>query len=458
MSRFAFSLLHAGYIRSYSDAIALLCERGHSVHVALMLDEKRSGDEELLQRLAADHLGFTWGPAPSRSPLDSLRWLARLVRQLTDLTRYAHPDYANATLLRTRGVRKMGLRRPFRRAVTRLTATASEDTVRRRLAKLRRVEDAIPASRRITRWLHAQRAEVVLASPVVEFGSPQVDFLKSGRAAGLPTGVCVASWDNLTNKGLIRFDADRVFVWNEIQRAEAVRYHGIRPETIVLTGAARFDRWFARTPSTTPEEFTARVGLAPGPFVLFLGSSPFIAPDEVPFVERWLAALRESGLADIGALVRPHPQNTPQWTGVDLTGFGNVAITPGLGRYPDFEDAERNFYDSIAHSAAVVGVNTSALIESAIVGRPVYTILDPETARAQEGTLHFDYLRAENGGFLIEATSLSEHVRQLADGLAHPEAGTERARAFVASFVRPLGLERSAAEAMADAFEELASV
>ena len=32
----------------------------------------------------------------------------------------------------------------------------------------------------------------------------------------------VLSWDNLTNKGLIRVQPDQVFVWNEAQKAEAV--------------------------------------------------------------------------------------------------------------------------------------------------------------------------------------------------------------------------------------------
>jgi hypothetical protein len=459
VSRFAFSLLHAGYMRNYSSVVALLCERGHAVHIALTFDEKRPGDGELLRRLARSHPTFSYGPAPQRSRFDPWRRTARLVRQVTDLVRYSHPDYAGAMLLRTRGVRKMGLSRPFRRLATSLTATASAEATDRRLAALRGVEEAIPPSRQIIEWLDAQQADVVLASPVVEFGSPQVDFLKSARAAQLPTGVCVASWDNLTNKGLLRFAADRILVWNELQRAEAVRYHAVAAESVVTTGAPRFDRWFGRTPSTGRDEFLSRVGLAPGKYVLFLGSSPFIAPDEVRFVERWLAALRDGGLDDVGVLVRPHPQNAPQWRGVELSRFGNVAITPDLGEYPDFEEAERGFYDSIAHSSGVVGVNTSALIESAIVGRAVYTILDNETSRAQVETLHFDYLRANNGGFLIEATSLDEHVRQLSEGLTHPDSqAADRAQEFVERFVRPLGVDRSAALAMADALEALAAV
>ena len=52
-----------------------------------------------------------------------------------------------------------------------------------------------------------------------------------------------------------------------------------------VTGAQAYDHWFAIRPSTTREEFCARVGLPPDrPYLLYLCSSPFIAPREVEFV------------------------------------------------------------------------------------------------------------------------------------------------------------------------------
>ena len=42
-----------------------------------------------------------------------------------------------------------------------------------------------------------------------------------------------------------------------------------------------------------------------------------------------------------------------------------------------------------------LGVNTSAMIEAAILGRPVLSVLAPEFAATQEGTVHFHYLLPE---------------------------------------------------------------
>jgi hypothetical protein len=96
------------------------------------------------------------------------------------------------------------------------------------------------------------------------------------------------------------------------------------------------------------------------------------------------------------------------------------------------------------------------MIEAAIVGKSVLTVLAPQFA--QESTLHFHYLLVENGGFLHVTSSLEEHVRQLAQVLSEEAADVEARRRFVESFVRPHGLGKPATPILADAVEELAGL
>jgi hypothetical protein len=230
----------------------------------------------------------------------------------------------------------------------------------------------------------------------------------------------------------------------------------------VLTGAQRFDGWFDRTPSTSPDEFARKVGLNPdNRYVLYLCSSPFIAPDEVGFVRRWAAAIRSSSepwARDVGLLVRPHPQNASQWQAVDLAEFGNAAIWPPAGAQPDAGEARADYFDSLAHSACIVGINTSGLLEAGIVGKSVLTVLDDDFAGTQAGTLHFQYLRWENGGLLRVAGALDEHVKQLRQVLEGRADDSEQVRRFVIRFCRPHGLDRPAAPVLAAGIEELASL
>lgn len=466
-------MLHSGYLRYFGPVIQLLADRGHVVHIAFSRLEKDPGDARLARELAASRDAIAFGQAPLRRRSDGWRPIAGLVRSLVDLGRYVDPRYSDAPALRARMARKLTEHVHSARAVDPVTASltlrlarfmesrSSAPLSRRIVVTLGEVERAIPTCGRIDAFLRTQAPDVVLATPVVEFGSSQVEYLKSARKLGIPNAVTVASWDNLTGKGLIRVVPDRVFVWNEIQAEEAREMHGIPGDRIVATGAQKFDEWFARTPATTHEAFAAKVGLDPAyPYVLYVCSSPFIAPDEVGFVQRWLARLRadERGeLRELGVVVRPHPQNAGQWRGVGLGDHGNAAIWPPGGAQPDAGEARADFFDSLAHSAAVVGINTSALLEAAILGKSVLTPLAPEFAGTQRGTLHFHYLLFENGGFVHTAKTLDEHADQLATALQRGDEHAEQTRRFVERFLRPHGLDRPAAPILADAIERLAS-
>jgi hypothetical protein len=470
--RILFFMLHAGFIRFYRPAIEELAARGHEVHLAFTRLEKDPGDTQLAHDLTAANPRVTFGEAPLRRRSDGWRALAALERSLMDIGRYIDPRYADAPALRARIAGKLITHIRMARAVDPVTARltlrlvhfmesrTSERLSRRIIGALGVLERAIPTCPRIDRALRDHAPDVVLVTPVIELASSQVEYLKSARAAAIPCGVCVASWDNLTGKGLIRVIPDRVFVWNEIQAREAVEMHGVPRNRVVATGAQKFDEWFERTPSTRYAEFATRVGLAvERPYVLYVCSSAFIAPDEVAFVKRWLAAIRGHDaqlLREVGVLVRPHPQNAAQWRNVELALFGNAAVWPPEGAQPDEGEARAGFFDSLHHSAAVVGINTSALIEAAILGKSVLAPLPAEFAGTQLGTLHFRYALFENGGFLHVGETLDAHLEQLLAVLERGDEHAEQTRSFIASFVRPHGLDRPAAPILADAVEELA--
>lgn len=173
----------------------------------------------------------------------------------------------------------------------------------------------------------------------------------------------------------------------------------------------------------------------------------------------WLERLREHPdpvLREIGVLVRPHPKRGTQWRDVDLSVFGNVAVWPREGAMVVDERARADFYDSIFHSVAAVGLNTSAMIEAGIVGRPVHTLLVPEYWESQAGTLHFRYLTEVGGGLLQVAHTWEEHFAQLAASARSAGSPAEPARTFVESFVRPHGLGVAASPILADSLERLA--
>jgi hypothetical protein len=446
------------YLRFYDSTIRLLGERGHDVMLAVNSQrEKKPVGLEGMTGLGANVRVL--GVAPAHDGV----WgdIAYGLRGLTDFVRYLHPRFAAAPVLRARMKRKAT---PIAfRGLDRIRSLPPA-VVRRVVGMLAACERAIPPSAAVVDFIRTHAADAVIVSPLVDAASDQVDWIKGARAAGVPSAVCVASWDNLTNKGLLRIDPDRVIVWNDAQKREAVDYHYVAPESVVTTGAQLFDRWFDRRMTRDRDAFCARVGLPDArPYLLFTGSSSFISESnaEVAFVRKWIAAVRSSAdewIRGLGILVRPHPYNCHAWEQADLSEFDGVAVYPRRGYNPVDEANRADFFDSLYHSAAIVGINTSAMIEAAIVGRPVFSIAAAEFAGTQEGTLHFHHLLPENGGCVRIAGSIDEHVRQLGDRLRDPAAAHAETQRFVASFIRPRGMEHAATPFVADAIEATAGL
>lgn len=445
------------YLRFYDSAIEELAARGHSVAIAVRKEgAKKPVGLDGLQAYA--NRVSVLGTVPK---IDGV-WgeIASALRGTMDFVRYLHPRFAAAPALRARMKRK-GCP-PGYRWLDRIPQLRP-DTVEKTERILAAADRAIPVAPAILEFLRREAPDILLVSPLVEVASEQVDWIKAARRLGIRTAACIASWDNLTNKGLLRIEPDTVIVWNEAQKREAEEYHYIPADKVAVTGAQLFDKWFGQAPTRDRQAFCARAGLPDErPFVLFTGSSSFISESnaEVAFVRRWIAALRASGdptVRDINILVRPHPYNAHAWVPRPLEGTPGVTVFPDRGYNPIDPDNRADFFDSLYHCAAVVGINTSAMIEAAIIGRPVCSILADEFAGTQEGTIHFHYLLPENGGFLRIASTLDEHLAQLSDRLRDPAASRAETERFVAHFIRPHGLERPATPIFADTIERLAA-
>jgi hypothetical protein len=448
-----FLAAHHAYYRNFESAIVALAERGHLVHLAA--DEPESmGGQALVERLSSKYPQVTHGFAPS---LDDESWfrLARKLRSASDYVRFH--DAAFASFKKTR----LTLRDRIPRAVLRLmdTGAGGSSALRGAIGRVLRGSEALmPISEASRRFIESHDPDVVLLASVTAWRLPQIDHLRAARALGRRTAVCVFSWDHLSSKALLRNVPDRILLWNDTQKREAIEWHDMPADRIVVTGAQCYDQWFDRTPSRDRGSFCRAVGLSPDqPFLLYVCSVMTPNPYESKFVLRWIEEIRRSSdprLRHAGILVRPHPERLEEWEQVSLERFGNAVL---YGRNPVSPGAQADYFDSLYHSHAVIGLVTSAFLEAAIVGRPVYTPLLPEFEIYQEGVQHFRYLVEVEGGLLKVHRSLPDHLSELAAALARPvERDPQNAR-FIRAFVRPRGLDAPATPAFVAAVEELGS-
>jgi hypothetical protein len=150
--------------------------------------------------------------------------------------------------------------------------------------------------------------------------------------------------------------------------------------------------------------------------------------------------------------------NKQPWERLDARRLSTFRVWPRDTAVSFNRDGRRDYFDSMYHAGAVVGLNTSGQVEAGLLGRPVLTLLAPDvpsTLRRTVDTLHFQHLLGFNGGLLHVGRSFAEHEEQLARAFSGDPTMAERSRRFSAAFVRPHGIDRPATPSLVEAIRSL---
>lgn len=451
--RILFALAHPGFLRNFADVVEHLA-RHASVHVHFAKQHRTiSLDDYRIPVAPGREVTCSFGQASSQVDQDAAA--ANAVRLLRDVLAYSRAEYrmAEDNYNRFGSLQKGGA--DLRNVIAVLQQAALDLPAEARVHAaewLARQESRLAPASEAQRLIACVKPDLVVVSPYVNFAAREVDVVKAAKARGIPTVLAVASWDNLTNKGVIKVLPDYVAVWNSHMATEAVELHAVPSERIWVTGATVFDPWFKRRPTRDRESFCRAAGLDPRQRILvYMCSSESIAgPDEYRIVRHWMDGLDGARLEEVRSaniVVRQHPMNLAGWQQAGNVGLGRAAIWPASPRHPTTEEGRAEFYDTLFHADAIVGLNTSAMIEAAILRKPVLTFRGHAAEGSQTGNQHFKYLASR--GPVIEASGLGEHVEQLCAVMTGKSEHERRCNEFISDFVRPNGPETSASSLLA---------
>src|SRR5687767_9048671 len=101
-----FVMRHSGYVRNFESTLRMLCDRGHTVHLAFQI----AGAHALLDtgdiagRLSDAYPRFSRGAIPTRE--DAWGFAARDLRLSLDYLRYLSPEYHYSPKLLARAARE----------------------------------------------------------------------------------------------------------------------------------------------------------------------------------------------------------------------------------------------------------------------------------------------------------------------------------------------------------------
>jgi hypothetical protein len=434
------SLLH-----NFDNCIRGFLRSGHRVTIAL--PETKSGRERRPREWRGGDVAFRHAP---RMRGDRWEVMANSVRKARTYLLYRNSVFAQSAFLKDR----------VDATTPKSVKAFFEQSWVKRCPRLidfacRVLEAGIPAPQDAKDFIKGIKPDVVLITPYIAPSTRyQIDYAKAARELGIPVGVAVHSWDNLTSKEAIQVRPDRLLVWNKIQLKEAVSLHGMPASRISVTGGMRFAKFFAAVPDASKEKFCESVGLDPDkPIITYLGSSHTIAPDEHVFLWRWIAALRaaaDPAVRECNVFVRPHPHNSAIWDHWPKAPHPRVALWDGKG------NDVRGVIESVGHCVAVVGINTTAMLEAAALGKPILTVVDNDVRAGQAERVHFSYLTSVAGGLVTAANSLDEHLTHLAAILAGDRSFASKSDRFARAFLRPPFPYRSPVKAFQRSVERLA--
>jgi hypothetical protein len=441
-----FALHDPSVFRHFEEVIRRLCGLGHQVKV---LHGNAYSDKSIVVDSALETCNFQLSNFETIPMLSRKKWLRMSnVREMVDYANYLRPQHP--TPWEARRWRRKILFKPVSKALKYSNAANKLIANHCVFNLLKWFERRIPPDPDILQWLKINRPDVVVSSPYILPRTGEIEYIQAALALQIPTIAIVLSWDNLTTKGTFHIIPDAVFVWNTALAEEATAFHDVPRDNIIIIGAPVFDFWFETQPSLDFDNFTIKTGIgANQPYVLYLCSSKYISGDETSFVRAFATALHDNqNSAHIRVMVRPHPLNSQIWDGFEDQ---NIVIWPKDPSWVDTTAAKQDYYNSIYHSTAVVGVNTSAFLEAAIMDKPCVTILMKQYGFKQSKQGHFRHLL--NGDFLEVAHSFAKAASVIAEIIADNDRKKEQRQRFVHDFIRPCGLDQSVSEIMTKAIE-----
>jgi hypothetical protein len=271
--------------------------------------------------------------------------------------------------------------------------------------------------------------------PVIALANMQmhsvVPFVVAARRLRLPVVGNIASWDHTVGKGIVAPGLRRYLVQNDVMRDDLLRYHGVDPARVVVTGWPQTDIFRRRRPRTEYDAVLRGLGLDPTrPLVLVMGNTPTNAPYEGRLVDRLVGWWADGGARGrFSLLFRPHPRDR-EWRERFAAGLSREGTAV---MEPSFTDLE-TLAVLLQHGDVVVSNAGTILLDALTNDRPaVCTLYDegapPDESWALKNVSGEHYQPLFDSNAFYRATRFEELTAGIERALAEPdELSAERAR------------------------------
>ena len=272
----------------------------------------------------------------------------------------------------------------------------------------------------------------------------EVPLLRTACRRRIWTAAIDPSWDNFTNKLLPIRAVDRLVVWNDLMKQQAIDLHGYTSAAIRVAGTPQWDRYFREGVTISREAFCQRVGAEPTRALITVTTTPRpLYPHHDHVLRVLVAAIRNGRFpAPAQVLVRLHPRDERQhYTEFESTPEVIVekpfrdSVRTGDGLAVDVTaDSQQHLADTLRHSDVIVNVASTIAIEAAIFDTPVVNVAfdgEQESPFAQSAQRYYrftHYVNITRHGAVRVASTPEDLVLAVARYLRDPALDADARR------------------------------
>ena len=211
-------------------------------------------------------------------------------------------------------------------------------------------------------------------------------LLHAARKHDIPTATAVLSWDNLSSKGLINPQPDRLLVWSEHMKNEAIKLHGFDNRRIVETGAIIYDTFATAACLGSKEDHFRQLRLDPNRKLIFYGTNHSgLFSGEVEVVKKIAEWVEQDDLGMPCQLwVRLHPQAVGGPFAVNVDAYMRLASPRVRIEIPPVQESRmlwelpkadlKHLVHILRDADIVINAGSTISLDAAVLDRPVVAI------------------------------------------------------------------------------------
>jgi hypothetical protein len=275
----------------------------------------------------------------------------------------------------------------------------------------------------------------------------EVPLLRTAARRNIRSMAVDPSWDNFTNKLIPVRRVNRLIVWNELMKRQAIDLHGYAPDEVRVAGTPQWDLYFREGTILPREAFFRQIGADPSRKLVTLTTTPReLYPHHDHVLRVLIRAMAANAWRERAqVLVRLHPRDElsayAEFEGVPhviIEKPFRATVKAGDGLAIDItSENQRHLANTMRHSDVVVNVASTLAIEAAIFDTPVVNVsFDGETpsdwVRSARRYYRFDhYVNITRHGAVQVAEEPAELVEQVGRYLDDPALDRDGRRRVV---------------------------